>query len=103
MSPEEKRARFEESLLNLEKNIQGLAVKCNKLKKENHELKEELANFRNLNAELTKERLARQAELNDLKVQFDKIKNTIIISEKERQTLKSRISDILQRIEVHIS
>lgn len=103
MSLEEKKARFEETLLNLEKNIQDLVLKYNDLKKENHELLEEISNFRNLNAELTKEKLARETELNDIKVQFDKIKNTIIISEKERQTLKSRISEILERMEVHIS
>ncbi len=103
MSTEAKKSVFEEALLNLEKNLKELVVKHNDLKKENKELKEEISSFRNLNAELTKEKLARETELNDIKIQFDKIKNTIIISEKERQALKNRISDILQRIEVHIS
>lgn len=103
MGIEEKKAKFEEALLSLEKNIQDLVLKYNDLKKENHELQEEISNFRNLNAELTKEKLTRETELNDIKIQFNKIKNTIIISEKERQALKSRISEILERMEVHIS
>ncbi|MCX8011455.1 MAG: hypothetical protein N3A61_09905, partial [Ignavibacteria bacterium] len=99
MNLDELREKFESAILKLENNVENIAIKYNNMLKENSELKQELNKQRNQNAELLKEKLERENELNNLKVQYDKIKNTIIISEKERQALKSRISELLERIE----
>lgn len=102
MTLKEQINNYEIGLQKLEKNIEIMMVRYSEIKKENEILNNQVKELTERKIELSKEKIERDKELGELRVQFDKIKGTQIFNEKERQTYKERISEILEKIDIHL-